>query len=163
MIFSLIKKGKIRLTLIALFFITLMISFHSCMTFRMNKKEVNEYFQSKNIKGSQHHYKVGKYTIHYVQTGNENKPLVLFVHGSPGSLSAFIDFLADTTLTSQSLAITTDRPGFGFLNQQRKIGGVHFEEPHRFPDAVRFALPLLEKIEGLSVPHRHQHRIIVRG
>ncbi len=116
MIFSLIKKGKIRLTLIALFFITLMISFHSCMTFRMNKKEVNEYFQSKKIKGSQHHYKVGKYTIHYVQTGNENKPLVLFVHGSPGSLSAFIDFLADTTLTSQSLAITTDRPGFGYSN-----------------------------------------------
>jgi pimeloyl-ACP methyl ester carboxylesterase len=86
------------------------------MTFRMSKKEVVEYFQAKKINGSQHNYKTGKYTIHYAQAGSEINPLVLFVHGSPGSLSAFIDFLADTTLTSQALVITTDRPGFGYSN-----------------------------------------------
>jgi len=93
-----------------------MISFHSCMTFRMSKKEVNEYFQSKKITGSQHQYKAGKYTIHYARAGNENNPLVLFVHGSPGSLSAFIHFLDDSILTDQALLITTDRPGFGHSN-----------------------------------------------
>lgn len=116
MIFSSVKKGRIRLVLILLLFTVLMISFHSCMTFRMSNKEINEYFLSKEINGSQHKYKTGKYTIHYAQAGNENKPLVLFVHGSPGSLSAFIDFLADTALTSQALVITSDRPGFGYSN-----------------------------------------------
>jgi len=89
----------------------------------MSKNEVNQFFQSKNVKGSQHHYKTGKYTIHYAQAGHENNPslsnrqaLVLFVHGSPGSLSAFIGFLADTALTNQALVITTDRPGFGHSN-----------------------------------------------
>lgn len=110
------SKKKLRLFLVLLFFTALMISFHSCMTFRMSKKEVDEFFQSRKIDGSQHHYKTGKYTIHYVQAGNENHPLILFVHGSPGSLSAFIDFLADTALTKQALVITTDRPGFGHSN-----------------------------------------------
>ena len=82
----------------------------------MSKKEVDEYFQTRNIDGMQHHYKVGKYTIHYAQTGDTEKPLVLFVHGSPGSLSAFIDFLSDTALTGHALVITTDRPGFGHSN-----------------------------------------------
>ena len=44
------------------------------------------------------------------------KPLIVFVHGSPGSLSAFIHFLSDTILTAHALVITTDRPGFGYSN-----------------------------------------------
>lgn len=110
------RKRKFRLVAGLLAFISLMVSFHSCMTFRMSDKEVKEYFQSKKIDGSQHHYKSGTYTIHYAQTGAENNPLVLFVHGSPGSLSAFIGFLADTALTKQALVITADRPGFGYSN-----------------------------------------------
>jgi pimeloyl-ACP methyl ester carboxylesterase len=110
------RKKRFRLVVGVVFLITVMVSLHSCMTFRMSKKEVDEYFQSKKINGSQHQYKSGKYTIHYAQAGSEEKPLVLFVHGSPGSLSAFIDFLADTILTKQALTITTDRPGFGHSN-----------------------------------------------
>jgi pimeloyl-ACP methyl ester carboxylesterase len=109
------SKRRFRV-IVLLLFATVMISFHSCMTFRMSKKEINEYFESRKINGSQHHYKSGKYTIHYAQAGNENNPLVLFVHGSPGSLSAFIDFLADTSLTNHALLVTTDRPGFGHSN-----------------------------------------------
>ena len=110
------SKRRFPIVVILLVLVSMMVSFHSCMTFRMSKKEITEYFESKKINGSQHHYKSGKYTIHYAQAGDENNPLVLFVHGSPGSLSAFIDFLADTTLTNHALVITTDRPGFGHSN-----------------------------------------------
>lgn len=113
---ALTGSKRIFRAILLLLFITLMISFHSCMTFRMSKKEIDEYFASRKINGSQHQYKSGKYTIHYAQAGNENNPVVLFVHGSPGSLSAFIGFLADTTLTNHALVITTDRPGFGHSN-----------------------------------------------
>jgi pimeloyl-ACP methyl ester carboxylesterase len=109
-------KLKIRLLVTVLCVIALMVLFHSCMTFRMSKKEVDEFFRSKNITGSQHQYKSGKYTMHYAQSGDETKPLVLFVHGSPGSLSAFIDFLGDTSLITNALLVTTDRPGFGYSN-----------------------------------------------
>jgi pimeloyl-ACP methyl ester carboxylesterase len=96
--------------------ITFMIFLHSCMTFRMSKKEVDKFFADKKVKGSQHEYKTNLGEIHYVQAGDETKPLVLFVHGSPGSLSAFIDFMADSVLLQHCLLITTDRPGFGYSN-----------------------------------------------
>ncbi len=112
------KGRRLRVFLLSLPYFLFLIVIHSCMTFRMSPKEVDAFFQSKNVKGSQHQYKTGPdaYSIHYVQAGNENKPLVLFVHGSPGSSSAFIDFLADTTLINNALVITTDRPGFGYSN-----------------------------------------------
>lgn len=105
-----------RLPFTLLLFTIVFILFHSCMTFRMSEKEVNSYFQSKNINGSRRHYTTQKKTIYYAQAGDESKPLVLFVHGSPGSLSAFIDFLGDTALTNNALVITADRPGFGHSN-----------------------------------------------
>jgi len=93
-----------------------MLTLHSCMTFRMSPKEVDKFFSEKGIKGSQHQYSQGFRNIHYVQSGDSNKPLVIFVHGSPGSLSAFIDFMTDTVLLENAQLITTDRPGFGYSN-----------------------------------------------
>ncbi|HPM31966.1 MAG TPA: alpha/beta hydrolase [Chryseolinea sp.] len=82
----------------------------------MNSKEVDSYFASKKVTATQHQYKTGFRTIHYIKSGSDSKPLVLFLHGSPGSLSAFIGFLADTSLLSHALLISTDRPGFGYSN-----------------------------------------------
>jgi len=94
----------------------IMIALHSCMTFRMSEKEINGYFKNKHIEGSQHTYAYKFRTMHYVQAGDTTGPAVIFVHGSPGSLSAFIHFLGDTSLTSRALLITADRPGFGYSN-----------------------------------------------
>lgn len=92
------------------------VMLHSCMTFRMSPREVETYFTGRNVRATQHSYKTGVHEIHYVKAGNETKPLVVFVHGSPGSLSAFIHFLADSTLLDAALMITSDRPGFGYSN-----------------------------------------------
>lgn len=107
------NKKRLRVLLFAVPYFAVLIFMHSCMTFRMSPKEVDTFFKSKNVTGSQHQYKFRNYEMHYAQAGDETKPLVLFVHGSPGSLSAFIDFLADTALLDNALLITTDRPGFG--------------------------------------------------
>jgi pimeloyl-ACP methyl ester carboxylesterase len=105
-----------RLFLTGAMFIVLMMSMQSCMTFRMNKKEIDNYFSHQNIDGTQHHYKVGYRNINYIEAGDDSKPIVLFVHGSPGSLSAFIHFFADTSLTNKAQLLSTDRPGFGYSN-----------------------------------------------
>ncbi len=86
------------------------------MQFRMSKKEIDTYFADKEKKGTFHSFEAGKRVITYVEAGDENLPLVVFVHGSPGSLSAFIDFLADTILLKKAQLITVDRPGFGASN-----------------------------------------------
>lgn len=41
-------------------------------------------------------------------------PLIVLVHGSPGSSDAFLDYLADTTLSQKANLVAIDRPGFGF-------------------------------------------------
>src|SRR6478736_7646001 len=108
---------KSRKWIITLFvFFGFLILMDSCMQFRMSKSEIDQYFSDKPAKGTFHSFEMGKRVITYVKAGDENRPLVVFVHGSPGSLSAFIDFLADTILLKHGLLITVDRPGFGASN-----------------------------------------------
>jgi pimeloyl-ACP methyl ester carboxylesterase len=106
------KIGLAFLFLIAI----LLTTMHSCMTFRMSSTEIDQYFQQKKVQASQHRYQSGFRQINYVVAGDEGKPVVVFIHGSPGSLSAFIHFLADTALLQRALLVTTDRPGFGYSN-----------------------------------------------
>lgn len=54
--------------------------------------------------------------MQYVVTGDSSKPMILFVHGSPGSLSAFTSYLADSTLLQNAFLVSADRPGFGYSN-----------------------------------------------
>jgi len=89
---------------------------HSCLQFRMSKSAINNFFADKEHKGKIITYQEGFRTIHYVIVGDDDKPLVIFVHGSPGSLSAFIEFLGDSSLLKQAQLISVDRPGFGSAN-----------------------------------------------
>ncbi|MFM7851158.1 MAG: alpha/beta fold hydrolase [Flammeovirgaceae bacterium] len=88
----------------------------SCLQFRMSKREVNKFFANKSQKGRLHHYVTQQQKINYLQVGDNQLPLVIFFHGSPGSLSAFIDFMADTLLLKNAQLISVDRPGFGDSN-----------------------------------------------
>jgi pimeloyl-ACP methyl ester carboxylesterase len=89
---------------------------HSCLTFRTKPAEIEKFFQSKHVNGCIDYYKVGRLNIQYAQSGDSTKPLVLFVHGSPGSLDAFTGFLVDSALLQKAFLITTDRPGFGYTD-----------------------------------------------
>jgi hypothetical protein len=111
-----IKPGRLQLTIAGILLIIVMTISHSCITFRMNPKKIDEFFSSRKIKASRHAYTIGARKIHYVKAGDETKPAVIFLHGSPGSLSAFIGFLADTVLLRQALLVSIDRPGFGESN-----------------------------------------------
>ena len=106
----------------------------------MSSKEVDDFFAAKKVRGGQHSYKTGFREIHYVTSGDSTKPLVLFLHGSPGSLSAFIEFLADTALLNRAWLVTTDRPGFGHSNF-----GLAEPSLQKQADALK---PILEKYKG---------------
>jgi pimeloyl-ACP methyl ester carboxylesterase len=121
-------------------FSLLMLVMDSCMQFRMSKAEIDEYFSVKEMKGTLHQYKTGARTINYLSVGDPALPLVVFVHGSPGSLSAFIDFMADTALLAHTQLITVDRPGFGSSN-------FGYAEPSLLKQA-QYLKPILEKHAG---------------
>jgi pimeloyl-ACP methyl ester carboxylesterase len=113
------------------------ISFHSCMTFRMSAREVDEYSKQRNVEIKQQAYAIDNHDIHYVSAGDSTQALVVFIHGSPGSLSAFIHFLADTSLQRRGLLISTDRPGFGYSNFGHGVASLH--------EQAMILKPLLER------------------
>jgi len=51
--------------------------------------------------------------INYVESGDENKPAVLFVHGTPGTWSDFWRYLIISDLTRKAHLVSVDRPGWG--------------------------------------------------
>jgi pimeloyl-ACP methyl ester carboxylesterase len=83
----------------------------------MSKSETTKFYSDKKWKGTLHEYKVGHgRVINYLHVGDESLPLIVFVHGSPGSLSAFIHFTSDSVLLKQAQIISVDRAGFGASN-----------------------------------------------
>jgi pimeloyl-ACP methyl ester carboxylesterase len=103
-------------TLVPVMIVVCFVLLHSCMTFRSTPSELQEFFKKENVDASIKHFTVDKRTMEYVQTGDSTKPLILFIHGSPGSLNAFVSYLADSTLLTEGFLISADRPGFGNSN-----------------------------------------------
>jgi pimeloyl-ACP methyl ester carboxylesterase len=85
-----------------------------CLTFRMPDKKAVAAFREKGIHLSTTTILVGGHRIHYVQTGKDNLPTLVFIHGTPGSWTAFEPYLKDSLLLSRFRLISFDRPGFGY-------------------------------------------------
>jgi pimeloyl-ACP methyl ester carboxylesterase len=143
------KRLVARTSIITLLcFAVLMLLMDSCVQFRMSNKEIDNYFANKEVKGVLSSYYVGNQRINYLTAGNDSLPLAVFVHGSPGSLSAFIDFLGDKQLLQKVQAISVDRPGFGTSN-------FGYAEPSLIKQAAELK-PILER-------HRNQRPVILVG
>ncbi|MFN0080967.1 MAG: alpha/beta fold hydrolase [Ferruginibacter sp.] len=66
------------------------------------------------LKPVQHRILVNGRTSNYAEIGNDSLPVAFFVHGSPGSWSAFVDFMKDTVLLKKVKIVSVDRIGFGY-------------------------------------------------
>jgi pimeloyl-ACP methyl ester carboxylesterase len=100
--------------LIYLFVFLLSYLFSSCFSFRLSQKEIDRAFVHLPSKPMQHRVTVNGRTINYAEIGNDSLPVAIFVHGSPGSWSAFVDFMKDTALLRKVKIVSVDRIGFGY-------------------------------------------------
>jgi len=108
-------------------------------------------------------------SVRYVDTGEAGKPLVVFIHGTPGSWRNFERFLAEPRLKRQARLVAVDRPGFGasaeggvlasISGQARALEPLLDLDPERRvilvahswggPIAARLAIERPERIAGL--------------
>jgi pimeloyl-ACP methyl ester carboxylesterase len=97
------------------YFILLLLSqgLSSCLSFRMSQKDLDKAFMLQSQKPSQHQISIQNRTINYAEIGSDSLPVAFFVHGSPGSWSAFVDFMKDETLLQKVKIVSVDRIGFG--------------------------------------------------
>ncbi len=84
-----------------------------CFSFRMSGKEVDKYFVNQELKPTIRQYKVGERTINYASIGYDTLPTAIFLHGAPGSWSAFVHFFKSKDLIEKVQIISVDRPGYG--------------------------------------------------
>ena len=77
-----------------------------------------ELFNSTGIQATYEEKKIGGDLIHYLsQISDDHKKIVIFVHGSPGSLAAYKSYLSSKTLFENCGMISIDRPGFGYSDE----------------------------------------------
>ena len=91
-----------------------LLSMTSCFKMRMRSKAIQKEFKKTTYQPKIATYQFEEREIYYVSVGNETLPLVLFIHGAPGSWTAFKSFMKDSTLLSKVRMIAVDRPGYGY-------------------------------------------------
>ncbi len=119
------------------------------MQFRMSRGEINHFFANQKYKGSLHQSAASReQTINYLHVGDTTKPLIIFIHGSPGSLSAFIDFMKDSALLKKAQLISVDRPGFGESN---------------FGYGMKSLKQQVDCVQPIVKRHKSNHKVILVG
>ena len=72
--------------------------------------------------------KVAGATMQYCQLGTgDHLPVIVFVHGSPGSLAAYETYLKDSLLYRQAILIAVDRLGFGYSDFGKTIPSLQLQ------------------------------------
>lgn len=84
----------------------------SCQ-FSISEEKVRKEFKSREITPELSQLKVGERTMNYAYLDHNKETLAVFIHGSPGSWNAFIDFFKNDSLVSEVDLVSIDRPGFG--------------------------------------------------
>ncbi len=105
-----------KIVAILFFLCCLFFTLQSCFTFKISDKKAKRYFKSAGVIVTFKNIINNRRTLHYVQTGNNNFPTLIFVHGTPGSWSGFKTYLKDSLLLTQFRLVAIDRPGFGASN-----------------------------------------------
>lgn len=113
-----LRRWSIRILLFILFLpIAMLVLVRSAGWFRMRKtdREIKAYLVPHTRTASLDTFVYRHTPIVFLKTteGDPKKDAIIFVHGSPGSLDAYLDYEADSSLLRRADLITYDRPGFG--------------------------------------------------
>jgi pimeloyl-ACP methyl ester carboxylesterase len=93
----------------------------SCLTFRKGDlqtiKLAKKYAKEITVQYFDHHDISVRFV--YYQNVNQSAPLIVLIHGAPGSSSAFMDYLKSPILTDNYSIIIVDRLGYGYSDYGR--------------------------------------------
>jgi len=168
------KVRKIHLFWIVPLLLIMVVNFSGCLTFREPDRKIKQGLAKKNLTAQFHEYRKGKHHIHYWDIPNEGKPLIMFVHGSPGSSTALMNIATDSLITANFMPVLVDRPGFGYSDfgkaekslaiQSELLNGVINNYPNSKKILVGHSLggPLIAKM-AMDFPETFSAIVILAG
>jgi len=114
------RKGRwirriLRILLaIIIFFIVACFVFDHYVQFRKSDDELNKFFTENNIPGEIGYYVTHGRRLRYVTIGSDSLPTLVFIHGSPASMSLYRGRFSDSTILKTFRILAVDRPGYGY-------------------------------------------------
>ena len=151
----------------------LLIGFSNSLQFRMSDQEITSYF-STYAAPEIRYLKLKDKKVRYLWQNNGHRTTAIFVHGAPGSSSAFIDFFFDKGLTDRVNVVSMDRPGYGYsdygdaepslLNQAKVVSAIVDELDLEEVILVGHSLgaPIIAKA-AFQRPERYAGLVMVAG
>jgi pimeloyl-ACP methyl ester carboxylesterase len=127
------------MTIIVFLLVVWIIAAQSCYRMRIDDTTAIENFKKDRVVLTTHSEKINGNTLHYVSTGSDTLPVLVFLHGSPGNWNAFEDYLKDNDLLHHFHMISIDRPGFGYSD---------YGEAQHMDKQVEIISPLLHKLKN---------------
>jgi uncharacterized protein len=107
------RSLRILIVFLGLFIIACLV-FDHYVQFRLSDKELTKTFRERGVDVSIRYYKSGDRVMRYTVTGDDSLPTLLFLHGSPGSLSYYGRRYADSAIRGRFRVFAVDRPGYGY-------------------------------------------------
>ena len=145
-----IRKGRwLRRTLrvlgvlIVLFIIACFV-FDHYVQFRKSDEEMRRSFAEAGVDARIGYYESGGRKMRYVSSGTDSLPTLLFLHGSPGSISYYTWRMKDPDIEGRFHILAVDRPGYGY-------SGFGDPEPSIEKQAAMIR-PLLDSLHRASRP-----------
>lgn len=99
--------------------------------------------EEKGIKPILKKYSIEGSTMQYAVAPSNQEKLILFIHGSPGSLKAFSDYLEDKILQKKAVLISVDRYGYGGSNKGKAELSLANQAKSIAPILEKYRLPTL--------------------
>jgi pimeloyl-ACP methyl ester carboxylesterase len=108
------------------------------MRMRWSDSKAYDVFKSKHVPLQMHDTIIDGRHLHYAVSGTNDKPTLVFIHGSPGSWFHYMKFMYDSALQQKFRIVSIDRPGFGYSDFGRAM---HLQ------DQCKIILPVLQSLK----------------
>ncbi len=99
---------------LVIFLVIACFVFDHYIQFRKSDKELNRFFRENHIPGMIGYYTALGRRLRYVSIGKDNLPTLVFIHGSPASMSLYRGRFSDKTILKTFHILAIDRPGYGY-------------------------------------------------
>lgn len=152
-----ILKWALRL---AIALLLLFVVLNAMMSFRSSDAATQKTFAEKGVPVQIQRIPFAGGELRYVETGlqTDTAPLILFVHGAPGSGNNFYKYLSDSLLVKKYRLISIDRPGYGYSNYGQSEPSFRVQA-----EAVRAVLDRYRPSKTLLVGHSFGGPIIAQA
>ena len=106
---------------------------------RWSDKKAKRIFRNRNVPLESYDETIGERHIHYVVSGPDALPTLVFIDGTPASWFRFEKLMLDNELRNKFRVVSIDRPGFGYSD---------FGKALSLHEQCVLLLPVLRKIKN---------------